>query len=63
MYDWDSLNAFDVWHARYGKLPQMLIDVVNHYYKLKTELKGGDETSMLYYMKAKNKLNSLYGMT
>lgn len=62
MYDWDSLNAFDVWHTRYAKLPQMLIDVVNHYYKLKTELKG-DPDNELYYMKAKNKLNSLYGMS
>ena len=62
IYDWDAFNAYDVWHATYGKLPQMLIDVVNHYYKLKTELKG-DKDSELYYMKAKNKLNSLYGMT
>lgn len=61
-YVWDSCNAFDVFHATYGKLPQMLIDVVNKYYRLKTELKG-DKDNELYYMKAKNKLNSLYGMS
>ncbi len=61
-YKWSGCNPYDIAHARYGRLPQPLIDTVNHYYKLKTELKGV-EGQEIYYMKAKNKLNSLYGMT
>lgn len=60
-YAFDDLCAFDVAFARYGKLPQCLIDTVISYYKAKTELKNvpGQE---IYYMKSKNKLNSIYGM-
>ena len=60
-YDFDDLCAFDVSYARYGKLPKSLIDTVIQYYKAKTELKNvpGQE---IYYMKSKNKLNSIYGM-
>lgn len=60
-YDFDDLCAFDVSYARYGKLPKSLIDTVMEYYKAKTELKNvlGQE---IYYMKSKNKLNSIYGM-
>lgn len=60
-YDFDDLCAFDVSYARYGKLPKSLIDTVIAYYKAKTELKNvpGQE---IYYMKSKNKLNSIYGM-
>lgn len=60
-YDFDDLCAFDVSYARYGKLPRSLIDTVIAYYKAKTELKNvpGQE---IYYMKSKNKLNSIYGM-
>ncbi len=60
-YDFDDLCAFNVSYARYGKLPRSLIDTVIAYYKAKTELKNvpGQE---IYYMKSKNKLNSIYGM-
>lgn len=60
-YDFDDLCAFDVCYARYGKLPQSFIDIVISYYKAKTELKGV-EGQDIYYMKSKNKLNSMYGM-
>ena len=60
-YDFDDLCAFNVAYARYGKLPECFIDTVKSYYIAKTELKNvqGQE---IYYMKSKNKLNSLYGM-
>lgn len=47
--------------AKYGMLPQEIRDVNIEYFKKKTELKGveGEE---IYYMKSKNKLNSVYGM-
>lgn len=61
-YSFDDLCAFDVAYARYGKLPQSFINIVISYYKAKTELKGVDGQE-IYYMKSKNKLNSMYGMT
>lgn len=60
-YSFDDLCAFDVAYARYGKLPRPLIEETISYYIAKTELKNvaGQE---IYYMKSKNKLNSIYGM-
>ena len=60
-YSFDDLCAFDVAYARYGKLPESLIAETISYYRAKTELKNvpGQE---IYYMKSKNKLNSIYGM-
>lgn len=61
-YRWSGMRVLDLWSAHYGKLPKKLTDVVYKYYEAKTSLKGvsGQE---LYYMKSKNKLNSVYGMT
>lgn len=66
-YDWSACNPFDVYWARYGKLPKPLRDTVIKYYRLKTELKQNpgepfDSEKDYFYFKAKNKLNSLYGM-
>jgi hypothetical protein len=60
-YDFDDFVPFDVCHARYGNLPKPLIETTIKYYVAKTSLKDveGEE---LYYMKSKNKLNSIYGM-
>lgn len=60
-YSFDDLCAFEVAYSRYGRLPQSLIDETIAYYKAKTELKGVDGQEV-YYMKSKNKLNSIYGM-
>lgn len=60
-YDFDDLKAFDVCYSRYGKLPQSLINETINYYKAKTELKNVPGQD-IYYMKSKNKLNSIYGM-
>lgn len=60
-YDFDNFKAFDVAFARYGKLPQPLLDETISYYRKKTELKNV-EGQEIYYMKSKNKLNSIYGM-
>lgn len=60
-YDFDDLVPFDVAHARYGKLPPALVETTIKYYVAKTELKDV-EGQELYYMKSKNKLNSIYGM-
>lgn len=60
-YEFDDFVAFEVAHARYGKLPPALIDETIKYFEIKTSMKDvlGEE---LFYMKAKNKLNSIYGM-
>lgn len=60
-YDADQIEVFDVATARYGKLPAKLLDVAREYYKRKTELKDVKGSEILY-IKAKNKLNSIYGM-
>lgn len=61
-YDFDDLIPLDVYHARYGKLPQPFIDLNISYYKSKTRLKDVDGEE-IFYMKSKNKLNAIYGMT
>lgn len=61
-YDWDDVVFFDVAYARYGPLPAAIINETIKYYKLKTELKNVKGQELLY-MKSKNKINSIYGMT
>lgn len=61
-YEFNDIEFLSFYHSRYGKLPKPLRGAVKSYFDSKTELKGvkGQE---LYYMKAKNMLNSIYGMT
>ena len=61
-YEWSNPCIFDSWYARYGKLPQEFINVINDMYKVKTALKGDPEKTVLYE-KTKNMINALYGMT
>ena len=61
-YEFSDCMVFDLWSARYGKMPAPLRGLNNEYYKRKTELKGvsGEEDA---YMRAKELLNSIYGMS
>lgn len=61
MYDWTGLTIYNVYYARYGKLPKEYIELIQSYFKGKTELKNvkGQEE---FYDKLKNLLNALYGM-
>lgn len=61
-YLFSDIVFLDFYHCRYGKLPYQLRETVKQYFVDKTRLKNvaGQE---LYYMKAKNKLNSIYGMS
>ena len=59
-YEWDGIYVADSWHARYGKLPQALINCTIDYYIKKTSLKDVDGQEV-FYTKAKNKLNAVYG--
>lgn len=58
----DSYVFMDIRSSRYGYLPRGLRDLNIEYYRAKTGLKG-DPDSEYFYMKSKNKLNSIYGMT
>lgn len=61
-YHIDEIIPIEVYTARYGKLPSVMIDTICEYYRKKTELKDVEGQEYLY-MKSKNKLNSIYGMT
>lgn len=61
-YKYSYIEFIDFYHSRYGKLPQALKNVILDYFRTKTDLKGVDGQE-LYYMKSKNKLNSIYGMS
>ena len=60
-YDWSSAKVLRAYRSEYGFLPSAMREVTMDYYRKKTQLKGvaGEE---VYYNKAKNKLNSVYGM-
>lgn len=60
-YTFSAIDIWDCYSARYGKLPTPIIETNIAYYKAKTELKGVEGKEVLYN-KAKNKLNSIYGM-
>lgn len=60
-YDFSIVWINDLYTARYGKLPQPIIDLCCEFYQKKTALKGV-EGQEVYYEKIKNKFNSIYGM-
>lgn len=62
IYVWDTAHIETLYISKYGKLPQSMLDEVTNYFKKKTELDGVKGKELLY-MKSKNKLNSIYGMT
>lgn len=62
IYDWDSCVITDLYYCKYGVLPAPLLEQVKEYFNRKTSLKGNEQEEY-YYMKSKNKLNSIYGMT
>lgn len=61
-YVWDRIEITDCYHTKYDMLPESLRSTIIDYYKKKTELKGV-EGQEIFYMKSKNKLNSIYGMS
>ena len=60
-YEWSSARILKAYRSEYGFLPSAMRDVTMDYYRRKTQLKGV-ECQEVYYNKAKNKLNSVYGM-
>lgn len=62
VYKWNKMCITDLWCARYGKLPKAITDPTRMFYVNKTALKGSKSDEYLY-MKSKNMLNSVYGMS
>ena len=60
-YEWEDAVILASWRSEYGMLPAAMKEVTMDYYERKTKLKGV-EGQEVYYMKSKNKLNSIYGM-
>lgn len=61
-YDFDDIVILDLYWSDYGMLPDAMREQIINYYYYKTDLK--DISGMeVYYMKSKNKLNSIYGMS
>lgn len=61
-YDIDNIAVFNARTAIMGALPIAYREVILDYFKRKTQLKGV-KGSEYEYMKSKNKLNSVYGMS
>ena len=60
-YTWDDFYVREVWASSYGPLPQEFKNTLMDYFRKKTALDGNKE--MYYeYTKAKNKVNSSFGM-
>ena len=61
-YNFIDSKIIKIASAKYGYLPRQIRDLNIELYKRKTELKGV-EGQEIYYMKSKNLLNSIYGMS
>lgn len=61
-YEWESIQITNLKYCRYQYLPKPFVELVQKYFKNKTELKGIDEQKWLYN-ESKSKINSLYGMS
>lgn len=61
-YEYDEIAVEEFHYSRKGQLPKELRDTIMYYFEKKSKLKG-DEEHYYEYMKSKNKLNSIYGMT
>lgn len=59
-YKMDDISIDEVYASNYGFLPKEIRDTNMEYYRAKTLLKD-DDTKIYEYVKAKNKLNSIYG--
>ena len=60
-YEWDSIEVTNLKYCRYQYLPKPFIELIQQYFRNKTELKGVEEKKWLYN-ESKAKINSLYGM-
>ena len=63
-YDYDSIDIIEAMVAQKDYLPESYRNVIQEYYNKKTALKGDNTEDGLYmYVKSKNMLNAVYGMS
>lgn len=63
-YEFDSMDVLEAMVAQKDYLPLAYRQVIQEYYNKKTALKGDDtEDGKYIYMKSKNMLNAVYGMS
>ena len=63
-YTFDYIDVLECMVAQQDYLPAEYRDVIQNYYNKKTALKGDDsEDGQYMYMKSKNMLNAVYGMS
>ena len=63
-YTYDSIDVIEAMVAQKDYLPESYRAVIQDYYNKKTALKGDDSEDGKYmYMKSKNMLNAVYGMS
>lgn len=63
-YNFDSMAIIEAMVCKKGPLPEKYRSVIQTYYNYKTSLKGDDSENGEYmYMKSKNMLNAVYGMS
>ena len=69
LYTFEQLQILQVWRANKGDLPLWLTSVIDHYYKLKSDIKAKlktdkhNEDLLAMYAKVKARLNSIFGCT
>lgn len=61
-YEWDEMEVYNLKYCRYQYLPKPFIELIQKYFRNKTELKGIEDQKWLYN-ESKSKINSLYGMS
>lgn len=62
VYSWDSIEIGEIYYSKYGRLPREYTSIIKEQYILKTRLKNVSEQEY-YYNKAKNIVNSCYGLS
>lgn len=62
VYSWDSIEIGEIYYSKYGWLPREYTTIIKEQYTLKTQLKDV-EGQDYYYNKAKNIVNSCYGLS
>lgn len=63
-YQFDSMDVIEAMVSQKDYLPEQYRKVIQNYYNKKTALKGDDtEDGKYMYMKSKNMLNAVYGMS
>lgn len=59
-----NIQILDARFASYGYIPNAIKEVIREYFRRKTKLKGSEDINdLIQYVKAKNKLNAIYGMS